>query len=130
MFKVRLLRTSHPTLNSQVYVGTLKPDDPKRAVGRITIAYDEEAQGKTLNDLSEEEMDELIDVFMLDTPTATVTKGETGKGTKILIFDSDCYDIMTIWKGYQVALRLIPNGKLTEEQKKMALEFLTDVTIE
>ena len=115
----------------------LRPQDPKKPVASITIAFDENAQGRTLNELSEEEMDGMIALFLQDTPSAVVTKSESGKGTKILIFDNqtanECtYDVMTLWKGYQIAVRVVPAGGsvLTEEQKTMVLQFLTDITIE
>ena len=120
-----------------LYVGMLRPQDPKKPVASITIAFDENAQGRTLNELSEEEMDGMIALFLQDTPAAVVTKSESGKGTKILIFDNqtanECtYDVMTLWKGYQIAVRVVPaaGSVLTEEQKTMVLQFLTDITIE
>jgi len=118
-----------------LYVGMLRPQDPKKPVASITIAFDENAQGRTLNELSEEEMDGMIALFLQDTPSAVVTKSESGKGTKILIFDNqtanECtYDVMTLWKGYQIAVRVVPaaGSVLTEEQKTMVLQFLTDIT--
>ncbi|MBQ9010370.1 MAG: hypothetical protein IJ088_13745 [Clostridia bacterium] len=120
-----------------LYVGLLQPEDPSKPEASVTIAFDDTAEGKTLNDMSEEEIDRMIALFLQDTPSATVTKSETGKGTKLLIFDTntsnEClYDIITIWHGYQVAMRVIParGSTLSDEQKQMVNQFLTDIDIE
>lgn len=121
-----------------LYVGNLTPSNAAAPSAMITIAYDEEAEGRTLNEFSEAELDSLITLFLNDTPNALVTKSQTGKGTNVLIFDTQTesesrYDIMTIWHGYQVALMVLPGENstaLTDEQKSMIMQFLTDVTIE
>ena len=120
-----------------LYIGYLTSDDPSKVKGYITIAYDEEAEGRTLNDFSEDEMAGLISLFMQDLPGAEVTMGETGKGTRLLIFTTNTgsesrVDIMTIWHGYQVAIMLIPGAGMDgipEDQVNTMLEFLTNVEI-
>lgn len=120
-----------------LYVGYLTSSDPSKVQGYITIAYDEEADGRTLNDFSEDELAGLIAIFLQDMPGAEVTTGETGKGTKLLIFTTNTetesrIDIMSIWHGYQIAIMLLPGDGVTpisEDQMSTMLEFLTDVEI-
>jgi len=121
-----------------LYLGVLEPEDKNRPVGMITIAYDEIAGGKSLDELSEEQISAMVAEFLKDTPAARVSRTKTEKGTGILILDTEtanecCYDIVTLWKGYQIAVRMLPGqnqNRLTQEQKDLVISFLSNITIE
>ena len=120
-----------------LYIGYLEPTSPGHAQALVTIAYDEEAEGRTLNDYSEAELDALIQTFMKDTPTASVRLTESGKGTKLIVFNTENeyehrVDVVTIWKGYQIAIMMFPyEGEtvLDEASTEMILTFMTDMEI-
>ena len=101
----------------------------------LVISFAEEyARVERLNDLTEEEMMELVD----DDPTLSdkIDIMETDYGTKVMILRSnnpmdDFASFVTVYKGYEVALNLFP-GKdsaepLTDDQIKQAMKFLSDL---
>ena len=110
-------------------------DDAAKPHFDLVISYTEDYAGvERLNDLSEDEMMELVD----DDPTMSdeVQIMETGFGTKVLILRSnnlqdDYVCFVTIYKGYEVALNLFPGmdstEPLTDEQISRAMQFLTDL---
>lgn len=114
---------------------TFVPDDPAKPGFDLVISFLEEYAGvDRLNDLTEEEMKDLVS----DDPTLSekIDMMETDYGTKVMILRSnnpmdDFACFVTIYKGYEVALNLFPgidNGeKLTDEQIARAMKFLSDL---
>ena len=87
-----------------------------------------------LNDLSREEMMELVD----DDPTLSdqIDIMETDFGTKVMILRSnnpmdDFASFVTVYKGYEVALNLFPGRDsaeaLSDGQITQAMKFLSDL---
>lgn len=87
-----------------------------------------------LNDLTEEEKMMLLGYGSGDAPSVDMM--ETAYGTQVLIMRSEdptqdfaCF--ISLYKGYEVGLNMFPgnesDGKLTEEQIKMAMQFLSDL---
>ena len=101
----------------------------------LIISFLEEyANIDRLNDLTEEEMKELVD----DDPTLNDEFDivETDYGTKVMILRSnqpedDFACFVTVYKGYEVGLNMFPgtgsNGVLTDEQIALAMKFLSDL---
>ena len=101
----------------------------------LIISFLEEyADVERLNELTEEEMLELVD----DDPTLSedIRIMETDYGTKVMILrakdprdDFACF--VTLYKGYEVGLNLFPgtgsSGTLTDEQITQAMKFLSDL---
>jgi len=120
-----------------LYIGYLKPDDETKPQALITIAYDEEAQGRTLNEMSDEEVLNMVEDFMQDTPDAKVSYKQTGEGTRLIVFNTETetenrIDIVTIYRGHQIAAMIIPSEpttKLTEEDLDGVIAFLTNASI-
>ena len=120
-----------------LYYGTLTPENPAYPVGIITIAFDEEADGCSIGDLTEEQVSNMI-----ERETAVLgenvefSEAETAHGTKLLIFnvldiEEARFEIYTLYKGYQVGCVILPGqgSMLTEEHLKMAVDFLSEVWI-
>ena len=110
-------------------------EDPTRPYFDLVISFAEEyANVERLNDLSDEEMKELVD----DDPTLSekIEIMETDYGTKVMILRSnnpldDFASFVTIYKGYEVALNLFPGWEstepLTDDQIAQAMKFLSDL---
>ena len=126
--------TDTHNLESMIWA-SFKCEDPARPYFDLVISFTEEYAGvDRLNDLSEDEMKELVD----DDPTLSekIDIMETDYGTKVMILRSnnpldDFASFVTIYKGYEVALNLFPGLEstepLTDEQIAQAMKFLSDL---
>lgn len=118
-----------------IIYASFRAEDPARPYFDLVISFAEDyATVERLNDLSEEEMMELVD----DDPTLSekIEIMETDYGTKVLILRSnnpadDFACFVTVYKGYEVALNLFPGEgsaePLTDEQISRAMKFLSDL---
>lgn len=113
-------------------------EDPDAPVMQLSIAFDEMyAEVERLNDLTEEDLEVLEQTFVDYDPNVEITYGETGLGTKLLIaqFATESLDFISffsIYKGYEVEFVLVPSEQaedktLTPEQKRLSIQFLTDL---
>ena len=110
-------------------------EDQTRPSFVLIISFLEEYAGvDRLNDLTEEEMAELVD----EDPTLSdkIDIMETEYGTKVMILRSndpkdDFACFVTVYRGYEVGLNLFPGlesgGSLTDEQIELAMKFLSDL---
>ena len=110
-------------------------EDPSKPYFDLVISFAEEyANVERLNDLSREEMMELVD----DDPTLSdqIDIMETDFGTKVMILRSnnpmdDFASFVTVYKGYEVALNLFPGRDsaeaLSDGQITQAMKFLSDL---
>ena len=113
-------------------------DDAAKPSFDLVISFLEEYAGvERLNDLTEDEMKELVD----DDPTLSekIDIMETDYGTKVMILRSnnpadDFACFVTIYKGYEVALNLFPGyesgAPLSDGQIAQAMKFLSDLDFE
>jgi hypothetical protein len=109
--------------------------DLKKPSFVLVISFLEEyANVERLNDLSEEERMNLID--MDPTLSENIETMETEFGTQVMILHSknpefDFASFVTLYKGYEVGLNLFPGidseGSLTEDQILQAMKFLSDL---
>ena len=120
-----------------VYTGILYPADVTKPLGVIVIAYNEEADGRSLSDLSEEEIQAHIaeekaqmgqDVIFSD--------GVTDYGTRILGYlvkdpEENRLEVYTLYMGYEVSFALLPpqGGTVTEEDFEFVRKFISEVWI-
>ncbi len=126
--------TDTQNLDSMIWA-SFSTEDPKKPYFDLVISFAEEYAGvERLNDLTEEEMTDLVD----DDPTLSdkIDIMETDFGTKVMILRSnnptdDFASFVTIYKGYEVALNLFPgrdsSEPLTDEQIAQAMKFLSDL---
>ena len=126
--------TDTQNIDSMIWA-SFSSEDPEKPYFDLVISFTEEYAGvERLNDLSEDEMNELMD----DDPTIKekIEMMETDFGTKVLILRSnnpldDFASFVTIYKGYEVALNLFPGREsqeaLTDDQIAQAMKFLSDL---
>ncbi len=124
--------------NGIVFVGHLLPKDGNNPVGLVTVAFDEEANGRSIGDLTEEEVKGLV---AMDTSAIGehVEAGETitSHGTRVLVYkvldpEEARYEMYTIYKGYQIGMLVLPggSGELNNAQLDWAIGFLSEVWID
>ena len=120
-----------------LYYGTLTPENPAYPVAIVTIAFDEEADGRSIGDLTKEEISGMV---AQDTASlgehVEFSEAETAHGTKLLVYnildeEEARFEIYTLYKGYQVGCVILPGQgqTMTEELLKMAVDFLSGVWI-
>jgi len=117
--------------------GVLQHPDSTKPVIAFTIVFEETyAEVERMNDLSQEDLDFLISTF--ESPEK-VTYTETAYGTKLMCVSTqlenwDYLTILTIYKGYMIELNMFAgpgtDGQLTDEQEKIAIDFLSDMNFE
>lgn len=117
--------------------GVLQHLDSTKPVIAFTIVFEETyAEVERMNDLSQEDLDFLISTF--ESPEK-VTYTETAYGTKLMCVSTqlenwDYLTILTIYKGYMIELNMFAgpgtDGQLTDEQEKIAIDFLSDMNFE
>ena len=100
----------------------------------LSLGYSEEYADRSINDLSDEELDSLIAVSVSDFANPTYTLSETAEGTKLIIIDEnsghDEYaEIFTVYQGYFIGLLLEPAGdvQVSQEELDLAVQFLSDM---
>lgn len=125
-------------VSSILYFGTLSPKDPAYPSALITIAFDEEANGRSIGDLTEEELSGMIasEKAVLG-ENVEFSQAETSHGTKLLVFnvldeEEARFEIYTLYKGYQVGCVILPGEghTMTREHLDMAVDFLSEVWID
>ena len=114
-------------------------DDPEAPVMQLSVAFDETySDVMRMNDLDEEAMALLESTFTAMDPTVEISEGETGLGTRLMIAkqtDEDKFnyiDFLSIYQGYFIEFVMVPGQnaterKLTDEQLRMSIDFLTDL---
>ena len=145
------------TVNGSYIISCLKPEgyemeivvqDSDRILGQLladeedirpvivfSIVYDETYAGiDRMNDLSEEDLAFLEGTYAEENPT--ITYRETAYGTKLMcvpgtIGENDFLSVLTIYRGYMIEFDIYPgretDGKLTDEQVQMAVDFLSSM---
>lgn len=126
-------------LNEDTLMGALylvmAPIDGSENYYCTIIAPDEDrANVERLNDLSDDEVQAIAEEFCTDLNNPTVTYGETGMGTKLIIIDDNDVDfgdtviVLTLYKGYFLTTYVFPAGDtVTDAEKDMAIQFYTNM---
>lgn len=119
------------------YLAYLTPEDPEAPRAAFTIAQSELYEGRTLNDFTDEEISELIAIFVepYDEPEHWIT--ETGMGTKLIVLKEKSaadnhVEIVTVYQGYEISVLIepgVPGAMLTDAQIQLAVDILTDMQI-
>ena len=132
-YQIQLIKSS----GDQVLAKVL-PEDPMKPFLQLSVAFDEAyASVERLNDLSDEELAKLEKTFTDNDPMVQFSYSDTGLGTRLMIAhlsedDLEYVDFLSIYKGYFVECALVPSleleeSKLTEEQIRMCIDFLTEM---
>jgi len=123
---------------TDLIIATLTSEDPEKPMMTLSVSFDETyADVERMNDLDAEALARLEETFTIVDPTVEITYGETGLGTTLLIARQseetpNYIDFLSIYKGYFVEFVLTPSAtdsdrELTEEEMKIAVDFLTDL---
>ena len=112
----------------------MNPEEEGKLLMVLSLGYSEDYADRSINDLSDEELDSLIAVSMSDFANPTYTLSETAEGTKLIIVDEnsehDEYaEVFTVYQGYFIGLLLEPAGdvQVSQEELDMAVQFLSDM---
>lgn len=127
------------TLDEDTLMGALylimAPVDGSENYYCTIIAHDEDrANVERLNDLSDDEVQAIAEEFCTDLNNPTITYGETGMGTKLIIIDDndvefgDTAIVLTLYKGYFLTTYVFPAGDaVTDAEKETAIQFYTNM---
>ena len=118
-------------------IAIIETEDETKPMMFLTIEFDEiYSDVERMNDMTEEQLQEIIDTFANDGDEVTVTYGETSHGTKLMIV-KEAVDrrgfrsIITVYEGYMIEFDMLTgiNAEegLTEEQIQMCIDFLSDL---
>lgn len=117
-----------------VLYATLVPDADELPSMLLSMGGSEAYADKSINDLTAQELDELIAISIGDFANPTYAISETAYGTKLIIVDensdADEYvEIFTLYQGYFVSVMVEPNGQrqLTADEIQLAVEFLSNM---
>ncbi len=124
-------------VTEELYLGLLNPKKPEYPLGMITVAFDELADGRSIGEMSE---DEIRGIISVDESTlgenVEFSERETTHGTRLLCYfvkdpEEMRFEIYTIYKGYQIGCMILPGEgqTLNEDNFKMATDFLSEVWI-
>lgn len=108
------------------------PADSDAASMILSVGVSEEYSGRSIGDLSEEEMETLKELAAEDFSNPSIAVTETAHGTKLILADENSeYDeyaeIFTVYQGYFIGMLIQPqNGApLTESEIQVAVDVLS-----
>ena len=118
-------------------IAVIESEDAAKPVMFLTIEFDEIYYDvKRMNDMTEDQLQEIVDTFVNGGDEVTVSYRETSHGTKLMIvkeaIDSvDFVSIITVYEGYMIEFDMLSGPEaeegLTEAQIQMCIDFLSDL---
>ncbi len=118
-------------------IAVVETEDMTKPMMFLAIEFEEIfSDVKRMNDMTEEQLQDIIDTFAEDGDEILVSYGETSHGTKLMIareaVDSvDFVSIITVYEGYMIEFDMLSGVEaeegLTEEQIQMCIDFLSDL---
>lgn len=126
------------TFNEMWFSGVLyadfEPADGASASMVLSAGASEEYADRSIQDLSDDELQALMDLAAGDFYNPTLTITETAHGTKLILADENSdYDeyaeIFTVYQGYFIGMLIEPQGdaQLTEGDIQTAVDVLSDM---
>ena len=123
--------------DGEMIIAQINSEDKAKPVMYLVVAFDETyADVDRMNDLDEEALALLEETYVDMDETVEISYGDTGYGTRLLIAkqtvnEPNYIDFLSVYKGYFVEFVLIPgeesDGRLTDEQMAMSIDFLTEL---
>lgn len=118
-------------------IAVIETEDKTKPQMFLVIEFDEiYSDVKRMNDMTEEQLQQIVDTFTNAGDDVTVSYRETSHGTKLLIAQEatdtvDFIAIISVYEGYMIEFDLFA-GKdaaegLTENQIQMCIDFLSDL---
>ena len=118
-------------------MAVVKTEDETKPMMFLTIEFDEIYYDvKRMNDMTEEQLQQIIDTFTNGGDEVTVSYRETSHGTKLMIVTEavesvDYVAIVSVYEGYMIEFDMMAaegaEEGLTEAQIQMCIEFLSDL---
>lgn len=118
-------------------IAVIETEDAAKPMMFLVIEFDEiYSDVKRMNDMTEEQLQEIIDTFTDDGDEITVTYRETSHGTKLMVVQEavdsvDFISIVTVYEGYMIEFDMMTGVEaeegLSEAQIQMCIDFLSDL---
>ena len=118
-------------------MAVVKTEDETKPMMFLTIEFDEIYYDvKRMNDMTEEQLQQIIDTFTNGGDEVTVSYRETSHGTKLMIVQEaadsvDYISIVSVYEGYMIEFDMMTSETseegLSEAQIQMCIEFLSDL---
>ena len=116
--------------------GIMESEDPEKPDIMLSLAFDEQYDNMRMNDLSEEEIQKLIEAGTRDMGNPSCSIEETDHGTRLVVIreeteaDSLC-NIISLYRGYFIEMVMIAQEgyRISDGQIEQARQFLSDLWI-
>lgn len=118
-------------------IALIESEDAAKPRMYLSIEFDETYYDvKRMNDMTEEQLQAIVDTFTNDGEEVAVSYRETAHGTKLMMVqdtldDTSFVAFITVYEGYMVEFDIVPGsemqGGLTEEQIQLSIDFLSDL---
>lgn len=118
-------------------IAVIESEDAAKPVMFLTIEFDEIYYDvKRMNDMTEDQLQEIVDTFVNGGDEVTVSYRETSHGTKLMIVQEaegsvDYVAIVSVYEGYMIEFDMMTGVSdeegLTEAQIQMCIDFLSDL---
>jgi len=118
-------------------IAVIETEDEAKPVMFLTIEFDEIYYDvKRMNDMSDDQLQEIIDTFTDGGDEVTVSYRETSHGTKLMIVQDaadivDYIAIVSVYEGYMIEFDMMAGLSaeegLSEAQIQMCIDFLSDL---
>ncbi len=118
-------------------IAVVSTEDDTKPMMFLTIEFDEIYYDvKRMNDMSEDQLQEIIDTFTSEGDEVNVSYRETSHGTKLMIVQEavdsvDYVSIISVYEGYMIEFDMLAGAAaedgLNETQIQMCIDFLSDL---
>ena len=115
----------------------IKTEDETRPMMFLTIEFDEIYYDvKRMNDMTDDQLQQIIDTFTNSGDEVTISYRETSHGTKLMIAQDavgsvDYLAIISVYEGYMIEFDMTAGAAaeegLSESQIQMCIDFLSDL---
>ncbi len=141
-FKLQCSLPDNYTLNivskdDEGLLAVIEPQDASKPMLFLTIEFDEIYYDvKRMNDMTDEQLQQILDTFTSEGDEVTVSYRETSHGTKLMIVTEavesvDYVAIVSVYEGYMIEFDMMAaegaEEGLTEAQIQMCIKFLSDL---
>ena len=125
------------SMDDEGLLAIIETEDAAKPTMFLAIEFDEIYSEVTrMNDMTEDQLQEIIDTFTDDGDEISVTYRETSHGTKLMIVQEavdsvDFISIITVYEGYMIEFDMLAGVEaeegLSEAQIQMCIDFLSDL---
>ena len=123
--------------DNESLLAVIAAEDETRPMMFLAIEFDEIYYDvKRMNDMTEDQLQQIVDTFIMEGDEVSVSYRETSHGTKLMIVKDaadyvDYVAIISVYEGYMIEFDMLASGTeeegLTEEQIQMCIDFLSDL---